>query len=352
MNLILDNIIFQLQKSGGISVYWEELIVRFLNDINLNINFIGVKKNNIKFNVNNLEFVNISNNIIISNDTIFGRIVPVNLKEIKNNFIFHSSYFRFHKKNKNVINVCSIYDFYQEIFLNQKYTKNVIMKKRAIKNADFFICISQHAKTSLLNLFPNIDVNHINVIYLAASSKFSYSNSEKENFLLFVGRREQRKNFNFVVQVLSKLPNYKLKIVGESLLDSEIIYLNSLIKNRWENIVFPNFDELNILYNKATALIHASSYEGFGLTVLEAMQAGCPVIALNNTSIPEVAGNAGILIDDLKIDDFVSAVEQISTKIDSYIKKGIEQAKKFSWDNTANETLNYYKEIYTKFSLL
>ncbi len=349
MNLLLDNIIFQLQKSGGVSVYWKELISRLFKDPNLNCQFIGSSKNHSNFNVNSIDF-NINNQKVIqSNDSIFGRYFPVFFKHCKQNFIFHSSYYRFYKKNKNVINLCNIYDFLNDIYFKEKYSLNIIMKNRAIKNSDFFICISHHAKETFLNLFPRINEHQIKVIHLAASENFKFLNTPKENYLLFVGRRDVRKNFDFVVNVIKNLPLYTLKIVGPPLTIIEIKYLNSHLKERWENVVFPNFDELNKIYNRATALIHASSFEGFGLTVLEAMQAGCPVIALKNTSIPEVAGEAGILIDHLKIDDFTSAVEHFKSGNNFYIRNGLEQAKKFSWDKNVNETLEFYKKIYSNF---
>jgi mannosyltransferase len=107
--------------------------------------------------------------------------------------------------------------------------------------------------------------------------------------------------------------------------------------------------ELNALYNNAFALVYPSSYEGFGIPVVEAMKAGCPFIALNKSSIPEVAGDAGVLMDDLTIDFFNEALSRIKTDRDEIIIKGLNQVSNFSWEKCYYETLKIYKEQNVKF---
>ncbi|RYX96534.1 glycosyltransferase [bacterium] len=139
---------------------------------------------------------------------------------------------------------------------------------------------------------------------------------------------------------------FDLKIIGSPLKKSEIDFLNQIIPERWS--VESNIDnaKLNSFYNNAFALLYPSSYEGFGIPILEAMKAGTPFIALNNSSIPEVAGNAGILLDSLNIEDFMNALHKISLNRLNLIEKGFIQSQKFSWDKCFQQTLKVYNDLY------
>ena len=109
-------------------------------------------------------------------------------------------------------------------------------------------------------------------------------------------------------------------------------------------------EDLNILYNNAFCLLYPSSYEGFGIPVLEAMRAGCPVVSTNLSSIPEVAGDAGLLVNNIKVEEFVKEIEKLEDNEfrDKIIAKGLEQSKKFSWDRCFEETFEFYKEVVGK----
>jgi mannosyltransferase len=99
------------------------------------------------------------------------------------------------------------------------------------------------------------------------------------------------------------------------------------------------------LYNMAFALIYPSFYEGFGIPLLEAMKAGVPFLALNNSAIPEVAGNAGLLLESPDIGLFKNALEYIPAERETLIVNGFAQAAKFSWENCYQQTLSVYKEL-------
>jgi glycosyltransferase involved in cell wall biosynthesis len=106
----------------------------------------------------------------------------------------------------------------------------------------------------------------------------------------------------------------------------------------------PDDREVAAILNEAVALVHPSFHEGFGLTVLEAMSCGCPVIAANTTSIPEVVGSAGILVDPHNVDDLVGAMSKIlnsnTAQYQSMVQKGLAQAEKFSWERAALKVLS------------
>ena len=102
------------------------------------------------------------------------------------------------------------------------------------------------------------------------------------------------------------------------------------------------------MYNAALALVHPSSYEGFGLTLLEAMACGTPVIASHAASIPEVAGDAGCLVTPGLDHDLASALirmEEDNTWRGEWRRKGFENVKRFNWQNTAAQTVEIYRKV-------
>ncbi|MEK7518706.1 MAG: glycosyltransferase family 1 protein, partial [Patescibacteria group bacterium] len=103
-------------------------------------------------------------------------------------------------------------------------------------------------------------------------------------------------------------------------------------------------NDLVALYSGAEALVYASLYEGFGLPILEAMQAGCPVATSNISSMPEVAGDAAVLVDPREPQDIAKGIEKVLSNRESWIKKGFARAKEFSWERTAKRTLEVYRE--------
>lgn len=121
--------------------------------------------------------------------------------------------------------------------------------------------------------------------------------------------------------------------------------MNKYLHQRWELHTGLSNSELNILYNNAFALLYPSSYEGFGIPILEAMRAGCPFIALNNSSIPEVAGNAGVLLNELTRESLAYAFSNIKLNRELIISLGFTQSNKFSWDKTYDDTLNLYNKL-------
>ena len=110
--------------------------------------------------------------------------------------------------------------------------------------------------------------------------------------------------------------------------------------------------DLRMYYSNAECLVFPSLYEGFGLPPLEAMSCGCPVIASDSSSLPEVVGEAAIKISSRDIKGLAMALEEILTKRqlkEKLITKGMKQAAKFSWEQTAKETLRIYKEVEENF---
>jgi mannosyltransferase len=170
----------------------------------------------------------------------------------------------------------------------------------------------------------------------------------KINFVLFVGWRHSYKNFHVAVQAIAARPDYWLVSVGgETLNPRERQLLQTHLPNRHVHLPAVDDEHLNHLYNYAHALLYPSSYEGFGLPVLEAMAAGCPVIATNASSIPEVCGDAGLLVDGALPDVLADKITglQNSEFRSEIIAKGYRQAKRFSWEKCYRETMSFYEQV-------
>lgn len=351
MKLYLDNIIFSSQTSGGISVYWKELLNRILKDESQELTVIEQEKNssNIfrKKIIIPMEKLSYENKFPLS----IYKFLPLT-KKIEENSIFHSSYYRV-SYSKNVKNIVTVHDFTHEYFFPfHKKILNYWKKKLALMKADGIICISENTKKDLLKFHPWAKNKKIKVIYNGVGDEFfPIENIEKENIILFIGSRVSYKNFNLAIEILKELPKYKLIIIGGGKLTNiEIKKLESIIPGRYEQKLRISSEELNREFNRAFCFIYPSSYEGFGIPILESMKAGCPVITTNKSSIPEVAGNAAFLVQNISKENFVDKIIKLENSEirNRLIKDGIEQANKFSWDRTYEEIRKFYSDSLTK----
>lgn len=348
-----DNLIFSLQKAGGISTYWGELIRRLVRDgedvVFKELTFLD---NIVR------QTLTISQNQIIKENRlprVFNRFCDVNTSSFSDKpFIFHSSYNRI-TRNPKAIQVTTIHDFVHEKFYGgMRRFLHSSQKRKNINHADQIIVVSKNTKMDLLDLNPNIQSSNVHVIYNGVSEDFFVLPDLKYNivvekshkkYIVFIGSREMYKNFDFAVSVLHHLPDFDFYVIGTELNNREKRMLDNSLPNRWRSFKNVSNSELNKLYNGAYALLYPSSYEGFGIPLLEAMKAGTPFVALNASSIPEVAGEAGILLNRLDKDVFIDAILSIDSKRGQLLEKGLKQAAKFSWENCYGETLALYTSL-------
>ena len=358
MKIILDNIIFNLQKSGGISALWKEHLQRLILNDSLELKFIHYPNNNIFSE--NLDFTKDSI-IKKSLPIIFSRYFNINLNKEKS--IFHSSYYRI-SNTKHIKNITTVHDFTYEYF-GKGISKNVhlIQKKHCIKKSSWIICVSENTKKDLLHFNPKIKESSIKVIHNGVSNDFfmlktiggvnlkSLVKFEPKSFILYVGDR-RAKYKNFKLSVISagnvRLP---LVIVGGGVLTlEERKMLNTNLGNsNFSHLSYISNSDLNILYNNAFCLIYPSLYEGFGIPIIEAQKAGCPVISSNISSIPEITNDSALLIDNISVNEIVASMKSLlseSNLSEQIIKKGLSNSKRFSWDKTYSETMEFYKKIY------
>ena len=145
------------------------------------------------------------------------------------------------------------------------------------------------------------------------------------------------------------LKNYRLAIVGGHLLSPDKQrFVEGHVGKRYEIYCAPTTEFLNELYNGAFCLLYPSLYEGFGLPVLEALSSGCPVVTTNRSSIPEVIGNSGLILNEVTPASLANAVKCLENPgvREKYIVSGFKQASRFSWHRCACETLKFYQQVH------
>ncbi len=347
--LILDNIIFSLQRAGGISIVWENLIRGIRGKIPLKcIEYQGIE-NNIHRCALNLEKETLDSRICYN---LLLEQLKIPKIHISAPFIFHSSYYRT-SSNPYAVNVTTVHDFIYEMEGYRGSPMHYLRSKlnhRAILKSDVIVCISQNTKHDLINILPSVRNKHVEVIYNGVSSDYhpiSDKIEEYEKSLLFVGGRQGYKNFTFAVQA-AKHFSRNLIICGNNLTEQESEYLNKMLGvHGYEFILRPSNEKLNRIYNSVDVLLYPSSYEGFGIPLLEAQRCGCPVIAYSSSSIPEVIGETPLLLDSLdikKIGDKLKLLE-INRIRNEIIEAGINNSHKFSWDKMASQYLDLYNSL-------
>lgn len=181
-------------------------------------------------------------------------------------------------------------------------------KNKAIRNSDVIVCISENTKKDVLKFVPGIDESKIHVIYNGVSEDYRIVDTHQWDslgeYVVFVGSCQPYKQFQFTAEAIKGTP-YRLAIVGGKLSDAEVAFLDDTLgRNKYISTGFLTNEQLNTLYNQAVCLAYPSAYEGFGIPVIEAQRAGCPVIAYNASSIPEVIGETPLLLNSLTIDEF------------------------------------------------
>jgi mannosyltransferase len=344
----LDNIIFSLQHSGGISVVWYNILNSLI-------------EGNMPFHC--LEYPDAANNIFrrqieLPYDKIsyckqtflpIARYMPVRITD-KKPFIFHSSYYRY-CLNKKAVNITTVHDFTYEYFASGiRKMFHCRQKYATIRHSDIIVCISENTKRDLLKFLPDIDPAKIRIIYNGVSEAYRPVEdkiSELEEYALFVGARDEYKNFRFVVDSLQET-SLKLAVCGKPLTPEEKQDLDcKLGPSRYK--VYENIDneELNRLYNSVYCLAYPSSYEGFGIPVIEAQRAGCPVIAMNASSIPEIIGETPLLIPSLDKETFIGRLKILhsETKRKEIIEHGLTNSLRFSWQKTSGEYMSLYNNV-------
>ncbi len=228
---------------------------------------------------------------------------------------------------------------------------------RFLKKADTIICVSEFVKQDALRYYPFLNPEKVIVCHNGCRTDFQPIDevektavktqyTEGAAFFTFVGAVHPRKNVHRLITAFSQMKErtdlpHKLLIVGRFAWqtgDVRTAFDNSAFQ---KDIIFTGYvadEEVPRIVGAATAVAYVSLAEGFGIPILEAMQCDVPVVTSNVTSMPEVAGDAAILVNPLSVSEIADALEKVATNADlrqNLIEKGRIQKEKFSWDKSA-----------------
>ncbi len=265
--------------------------------------------------------------------------------------------------------VVTVHDITYEVnpkwFHPKERIKMRTLTRVAAKRADHIIAVSESTKRDLVDYYK-ISSDKISVIYEASNEKFKPAVVERNrivnkyklnnNFFLYVGSFFARRNIPVLIEafqyVREEVPDVELLLIGQDR-SYPPLKLNQLLTGKGLNekvkwIEYVSEADLVTLYNLASAFVYPSSYEGFGLPVLEAMSCGTPVITGDRSSLPEVVGKSGLLVEPTDARAFAAAMIGILKNEElrrNLSEKGMERAKKFSWRRAAEETLEVFKRV-------
>lgn len=276
--------------------------------------------------------------------------------------LLHETYYSQAPNKPNAIKVvATVFDMIHQLFPEQFSRKDraAVYKYHTLLRADKLICISENTREDLLAIWPEFE-EKARVVPLGISNRFLDQpldrSRARQGEILFVGSRNGYKNFwtlaetvGYLIRVQPSI-DWRLRVFGGSKWsNSEFRKINSLgiPPERLEISRGPEKLLINS-YKSASVLVYPSKYEGFGYPPLEALALGCPVIASNTSSIPEVVGNFGILLDQVSIDSLADALTGVMgahAPTHAFLEQGRKRARAFSSQKMALETAKVYNEV-------
>lgn len=360
-------------NKAGIPKYIEEIIKEFNSFTNENNEYVLYSSRAIKINYD------LKDNIIIKDgNKRLGSFwlylkLPKILKEDSIDVFWGTQHClpKRNKYTKNIKFVLTIHDLAIKKLKTVGSIKNTIIQmlflKKSIKNADKIIAISEATKKDIIEIY-NIKEDKINVIYNGTNFEESLAINEKAKseiqdkfkikdtpYIFFLSTIEPRKNVETLIKAFNyikkKENNLKLIIAGGLGWKYEKVIKLFEESPYKEDIVMPGYiskEEKDYLYQNAECFVYPSLYEGFGLPILEAMARRTLVITANNSSLPEVGGDVAFYYNNvLDYEELGNKILEIM-KLDENqkqkrIEAGLEQAKKFTWEKCAKETLDILK---------
>lgn len=251
-------------------------------------------------------------------------------------------------------------------YLYLKYSTHI-----SVRAADIIIATSQYTKEDIQKKYPRISGKKIKVVYAAAEENFKLIDSEEEKksfrkkygleekYFLYTGGFTLHKNISGLLKIFAEFKisqenfvkeKFKLVMAGPDQVPQKVLQQIKIL-NIAEDVIFPGYlplHDLVLLYNCAEIFLFPSLYEGFGMPPLEAMRCGCPVIISDRASLPEVAGDAGVLINPDDYRQYAAGMNKIINNPDyraDLVARGLKRGEKFSWRKSAQQTLDLLESI-------
>ena len=261
------------------------------------------------------------------------------------------------KRRPSVVTVHDMVPFVQPRFLSDRLIRRSM---RYMAQADLLICVSEHTRREVLENMA-VDEGRIRVVHNGVRHDLFYLRNKADarqalglphdaTIVLHIGSEEPRKNIEALLtafhQLMSRVARPLLLRVGESTPISAK-HISSLgIQERVHYL--SGLTDVGAVYAAADVLCFPSTHEGFGFPPLEAMASGCPVVASNRSAIPEVVGEAGLLVNPDDPAALAKGMLQVMEDADLrnvLVRRGITRAAEFSWERCARETLEVYREL-------
>ncbi len=258
---------------------------------------------------------------------------------------------------------------FPQMFLKKDLWQLTNWTKFSVENAEHIITISNFSKKDIIKNYK-ISKNKITTAYPGYDRKiFKLQNqiqkiedtrkkySLENSYIIYIGTIQPRKNLIRLIEAISKIPDIDLAVVGKIKGEGKEgwMYEETLetpqrlgVTKRVKFLGFVPNEDLPSLISGAKAFIMPSLWEGFGIPVLEAMACGTPVIVSNVSSLPEIVGKTGLLVDPYSVDQIEQAIRVLVTdkKIhQKYAKLAVSRAKKFSWEKMAKEVLKTFNRL-------
>jgi glycosyltransferase involved in cell wall biosynthesis len=282
--------------------------------------------------------------------------------------VLHSLHYSFPLLHPGVKQVVTLHDMTSfkmpEVHLPLKVIYFHVFIRAAVRYADKLIFVSNSAQQDCAAMF-HLREQASTVIHLGKADTFTPSLGSSDHvrhkynlppiFLLYIGTIEPRKNLVRLVSAFASISNLHkdcvLVIAGMKGWMYDDLFKKVHDLNIESRVIFTGFvseeDKLDLI-QAATVFVYPSLYEGFGVPVLEAMACGIPTITSNISSLPEIAGNAALLVDPTSEDEIAAALNRLLSNPDlrrELSKKSILQAALFTWDKTATLTMNTYRSL-------
>ena len=367
MRIAFDDQIFARQDYGGVSRYFFELashlsmspenqvaivapihVNEYIKDCPPTVNLIGRKVPRWR---NTGRVIRALNSVLVS--SAWKQLRPE---------IIHETYYSLQRSGpRSAMTMLTVFDMIHEKFpMTASFFDSTAREKAAaVARVDHIICISENTRKDLIEIL-NVAPEKTSVVYLGAelpSIPDSAVPVPKHAYLLYVGQRQGYKNFTMLLKAYGEsrwlAKEFSLVCFGGGGFSHEELRLADALKVPRACLLYRSGDDAKLaeLYAGAAAFIYPSLYEGFGIPPLEAMSMGCPVVCSNTSSLPEVVGDAAETFDPHDVEQMRLAIEQVvgsPTLAGMLVERGRERAKRFSWQNCADQTLSIYQQALSR----
>ena len=361
MRILYDYQIMLEQEYGGISRCFCELIAQHKKIYNDKVRVVAIGNRNYYFEelmgCKAIDFSRwwfgdeVKDRFVKANQMIVNKLCDTGHVDI-----LHSTWYDPYLLSiRNCKQVITIHDMIQEKVPGYKADRKLIKLKRLLmERADQIIAVSAHTKKDIMELYPEIPGNKIDVAYNGGfiphiPTKCSYKLPDR--YILYVGSRGNYKNFrNFIKAVKVLMQKYEdlfLVCVGGGFFSVNEQSMLSNICNRTLQLSVDD-QSLAYLFNHAIEFVFPSKYEGFGIPIVEAFSCHCPVVLSNTSCFPEVAKDAALYFDPDNIEDMAEKMERFivdSALRRQFIKKGYLRGKLYKWEKNARRIHQIYLNV-------